>query len=331
MQRALAAFSLMGLLAMGGAGCAPSVADTAADASATRVPYAIVSTCGMVTDIVRNVAGEKARVTGLMGEGVDPHLYKPTRNDVKQLTGADVVFYSGLMLEGRMADTFTKVARRGKVVYPVTEEIEESYLLEPPEFEGHWDPHVWMAVDAWSECVTFVAQALAEFDPANAEYYAENASAYREELAELHEYARQSIATVPEKQRVLVTAHDAFGYFGRAYQIGVRSAQGLSTESEAGIEDINKLVQFIVENEIRAIFIESSVSEKNIRAIIEGAQDKGWAVQIGGELFSDAMGAPGTYEGTYIGMMDHNVTLITRALGGNAPASGLHSKLSNSK
>ncbi|MBC8354232.1 MAG: zinc ABC transporter substrate-binding protein [Planctomycetes bacterium] len=297
------------------------------DSPPVTYPYGIVATCGMVKDIVREVAGDKAEVKGLMGEGVDPHLYKPTRNDVKQLMGADVVFYSGLSLEGRMADNFTSLARNGKPVYPITEEIDPDFLREPPEFLGHFDPHVWMDVSAWSECVAFIAKALGEYDTANADFYITNAVAYREELSKLDAYAKQSIATIPENRRVLITAHDAFGYFARAYKIEVRSVQGLSTESQAAVRDINNLVEFIVEKKIPSIFVESSVSEKNVRSIIEGAGQQGWEVKIGGELFSDAMGSPDSYEGTYIGMMDHNVTVITRALGGEAPESGLNGKL----
>ncbi len=242
--------------------------------------------------------------------------------------GADVVFYSGLSLEGRMGDNFTSLARNGKPVFAVTEEIDPDFLREPPEFAGHFDPHVWMDVSAWSECVAFVAKALGEYDTANADFYLTNAATYREELTKLDEFARKSLATIPPDRRVLVTAHDAFGYFGRAYKIDVRSVQGLSTESEAAVRDINNLVDFVVKTKIPAIFVESSVSEKNVRAIIEGAAQQSWNVKIGGQLFSDAMGKPGTYEGTYIGMIDHNVTIITRALGGDAPELGLNGKLS---
>jgi manganese/zinc/iron transport system substrate-binding protein len=287
----------------------------------------VVTTTGMVTDTVRTVAGEHAEVVGLMGEGVDPHLYKPTRSDVKQLMDAEVVFYSGQMLEGRMGDLFEKLARSGKPCFAVTGGLEESYLLAPPGFEGHPDPHVWMDVAAWSECVGHVAETLARNDPAHADAYRQNAETYRAELAELDTYVRQVIATIPEGQRVLVTAHDAFGYFSRAYDIPVRSVQGISTESEAGVDDIVKLVDLLVERKIRAIFVETSVSEKNIRAVIEGAADRGHDVRIGGELFSDAMGPAGTYEGTYIGMIDHNATPIARALGGEAPERGFRGKL----
>ena len=308
------------------------VATTTRAAAKTRAasdqPYTIVTTCGMVTDIVQRVAGEQAQVNGLMGEGVDPHLYKPTRNDVKQLLDADVVLYSGLLLEGRMADTFAKIARSGKPVFAVTEELDESFLLEPPEFKGHFDPHVWMDVQAWGECVKLVEKVLAEFDPAHAVQYRQRGETYRKELQHLHEYTKTCIASIPGAQRVLVTAHDAFGYFSRAYRIEVRSVQGISTESEAGVDDINKLVSFLVDRKIKAIFVETSVSQKNMTAILEGAAKREWKVQIGGELFSDAMGKAGTYEGTYIGMIDHNVTVITHALGGTAPEKGLHGKLS---
>jgi len=292
-----------------------------------KYPIHVITTCGMVTDIVEHVGGDKVTVTGLMGQGVDPHLYKPTRNDVKQLNDADVVFFSGLMLEGRMGDTFTKVARGGKPVFAVTEGIDEKYLREPPEFQGHWDPHVWMDVSAWSECTGFVAEALGKYDPANKDYYRENAEAYRAQLKELDDYVRKVIASIPEEQRVLVTAHDAFGYFSRAYKIPVASAQGVSTESEAGVSDINKLVDMVVDKKVQAIFVESSVNPKNIQAVIEGAAAKGHRVKVGGELFSDAMGAAGTYEGTYIGMLDHNATTMALALGGTAPETGLHGKL----
>lgn len=281
----------------------------------------------MVTDIVGKVAGDKANVTGLMGEGVDPHLYRPTRDDVAHLLAADVVFYSGLMLEGRMTDTFLTVSRRGTPVFAVTELLDEQFLLEPTEFAGHTDPHVWMDVRGWIEAVKATARSLGEVDPPNQSYYRNNAEHYIVLLEQLDAYAKAAVATIPPDHRVLVTAHDAFHYFGRAYGIEVRGIQGLSTESEAGVADINNLVDFLVERKLPAIFVESSVSDKNIRALIEGSQSRGHSVRIGGQLFSDAMGKPGTYEGTYIGMIDHNVTTLVRALGGQAPERGLNGKL----
>ena len=288
----------------------------------------IVTTTGMVTDIVRQVAGSYATVSGLIEAGGDPHLFKPTRGDVKQLYDADTVFYSGLKLEGRMSETFEQLSRTGKPVFMVTEKIDAVSLRTPPEFEGHHDPHVWMDVNLWSQCVQHVAESFAKLDPPHADEYHRNATAYREELTQLDEYVKKSIASIPESQRVLVTAHDAFGYFSQAYGIQVKSVQGVSTEAEATVLDINRLVDFLVERKLPAIFVESSVNAKNIQPIIEGAASRGVTVRVGGELFSDAMGNEGTYEGSYIGMIDHNATLITRALGGDAPEKGLNGKLS---
>jgi manganese/zinc/iron transport system substrate-binding protein len=300
---------------------------TTQHAGPKNYPYTVVTTVGMVRDIVTQVAGDKATVNGIIGSGVDPHLYKPTRSDVAALLEADVVFYSGLMLEGKMSDTFVKIATSGKPVFAVTEKIDESFLLSPPEFAGHHDPHVWMDPKGWMKAVEVVAESLSQYDPANASTYKQNAESYLVELRKLDEYATKSIGSIPEKQRVLVTAHDAFNYFGRAYKVEVRGIQGISTESEAGLQDLNNLVQFIVDRDIKAVFVESSVAEKNVRALIDGAKARGKDVKIGGTLFSDAMGAEGTYEGTYIGMIDHNVTLITRALGDEAPEKGMQGKL----
>lgn len=289
----------------------------------------LVTTCTMVTDIVANIAGDRATVTGLMKEGVDPHLYKPTRDDLVKLFKADAIFYSGLMLEGRMADSFAKMSRKGIPTYPVTELLDEGYLLEPEGFDGHWDPHVWNDVASWMNATKAVAKAMGELDEGNKAFYLKNADSYIAELKRLDEYAKKCIATIPEKSRVLITAHDAFNYFARAYGIEVRAAQGVTTESEASIKDIDKLVNFIIERDIKAIFVENIVSNRNLQALIAGAKAKGHEVVIGGELYSDATGKAGSYEGTYIGMIDHNVTMITRALGGEAPEKGLNGKLSH--
>jgi manganese/zinc/iron transport system substrate-binding protein len=226
-----------------------------------------------------------------------------------------------------MADTFTQLQRSGKPSFAVTESLDKSYLRSPPDFAGHYDPHVWMDVRAWSQCVKHVAESLAKLDSNHADEYRENAKDYTEELNRLDDYVRQAMESIPESQRYLVTAHDAFGYFSRAYGIQVKSVQGVTTESEAGVRDVNQLVDFLVERKLPAIFVESSVNSKNIQAAIEGAQSRGVTVQIGGELFSDAMGAEGTYEGTYIGMIDHNATVIARGLGGKVPERGLNGKL----
>lgn len=282
----------------------------------------------MVADAVRHVAGSRAEVIALIESGGDPHLFKPTRSHVKQLQDASLVFYSGLMLEGRMTETFQQLQRMRKPVSAVTESLTKDYLRTPPEFAGHYDPHVWMDVKAWSSCVEHVSESLAQFAPENAEEFRQNGSKYRDELEKLDQYVRASIQSIPESQRVLVTAHDAFGYFSRAYGIEVRSVQGVTTEAEAGVLDVNRLVDFLVERKLPAIFVETSVNSKNIQAVIEGAKSRGVTVKVGGTLFSDAMGAEGTYEGTYVGMIDHNATVIARALGGNAPARGMNGKLS---
>ncbi|NND96500.1 MAG: zinc ABC transporter solute-binding protein [Pirellulaceae bacterium] len=291
-----------------------------------QYPINAVATVGMVADIVRTVGGEHVKVTQICGSGVDPHLYKPTRDDVQTMMGSDIMFYCGLMLEGKMSDTLIKMGRT-KPVFAVTEMIDESVLLEPEDFAGHYDPHVWMDVSAWSRCISAVENALLEFDPAHTDDYQVEAAKLRMELHRLHQYGVDSIATIPEGSRILVTSHDAFNYFGRAYGLQVLGVQGLSTESEAGVLRINKLVDMLVDKGVKAVFIESSVSRKNIDALIEGAASKGHDVVVGGELFSDAMGARGTYEGTYIGMLDHNITTVTLALGGKADPKGLNGKL----
>jgi manganese/zinc/iron transport system substrate-binding protein len=301
----------------------------AAQAAPRKIPYKVTCTVGMVTDAVRNVAGERAQVTGIIGEGVDPHLYQATRGDVAKLIEADIVFFSGLKLEGKMESVFETVKRKGRAVYAVTEKIDESLLLSPKEFAGHHDPHVWMHPKLWTHCVQRVADALSEFDPQGADLYQANAASYIKEIESLDQYAREVFATIPERSRVLVTAHDAFNYMAKAYGLEVRGIQGISTESEAGIADVNSLVDLLVERNVKAVFVESSVSEKNVRSLVEGAGSRGQQVKIGGTLFSDAMGPPGTYEGTYIGMIDHNVTTIVRALGGSAPARGMNDKLSS--
>ncbi len=286
-----------------------------------------VVTTGMVGDLVRNVGGEYVEVIDLIPSGFDPHLYKATRSDVRKLSSSDIIFYSGLMLEGRMGDTFIKIARQGKPVYPVTEGIDQEMLIEPEEFEGQYDPHIWMDISAWIQTVEVVKMALSEIDPAHSKAFQKNADAYIEQLRKLDEFAKSSLASVPSANRKLITAHDAFNYFGRRYDIDVYGIQGISTTAEAGLQNVNALIDLVVGSNVEAIFVESSISDKNVRAIIEGSKARGHDVDLGGELFSDAMGPEGTYEGTYIGMMDHNITNITRGLGGDAPKAGLNGKL----
>jgi manganese/zinc/iron transport system substrate-binding protein len=296
---------------------------------AAKAPYVIVTTTGMVADIVRSVAGDRAKVRALMGAGVDPHLYRATRDDVSALLAADMVFYNGLNLEGKMSDVFIRIARSGKPVHAVTELLPEEFLLAPPDFQGHDDPHVWMDPGGWIKAAEAVIAKLSEFDSAGADVYRRNGEAYIAEMKRVDEYARQRLATIPAERRVLVTAHDAFNYFARAYGVQVRGIQGISTDSEAGLQQIESLVKMLVERRIPAVFTESSVSEKNISALVEGAKARGHDIRIGGELFSDAMGADATYEGTYVGMIDHNITTIVHALGGDAPQRGMNGRLSH--
>lgn len=300
---------------------------TASVHAESQRPYKVVTTVGMIEDVTRQIAGDRAEVIGLMGSGVDPHLYKPTRSDIRRLMDADVIFYNGLLLEGKMADALIRAATSGKRVHAVTELIDEQYLLEPDEFEGLYDPHVWMDPAAWSRTIDVIRDKLIEFDSSGKEVYTANAAAYRDQLAELDAYAERVLGSVPERRRVLVTAHDAFNYFGRRFGYEVVGIQGLSTESEAGVRDIEDLVDLLVERGIGAVFVESTVSDRNIKALIAGAKARGHSVVIGGELFSDAMGDADTYEGTYIGMIDHNVSTIARALGGDVPERGMNGKL----
>ncbi len=311
------------------AGCLGVLASVLAVASAPAGAegYAVVATTGMIADVASNVAGERAEVVGLMGSGVDPHLYNPTRSDVKRLMQADVIFYNGLLLEGKMTDSLIRAATAGKKVHAVTELLDEGFLLEPEEFAGLYDPHVWMDPTAWVQTVSVVHEKLVAHDPAGTAAYRENAAAYAEEIRALDAYAERVLASVPEGQRVLITAHDAFNYFGRRYGFEVVGIQGLSTDSEAGVKDIERLVDLIVDRGVRAVFVESTVSERNVRALVAGAAARGHTVTIGGKLFSDAMGDAGTYEGTYVGMIDHNVTTIARALGGEAPSGGMNGRL----
>lgn len=274
----------------------------------------VTTTTGMIADAVRNVGGDRVAVTALMGPGVDPHLYKPTTGDVRALEQADIIFYNGLELEGRMTDLFVKMARAGKPTVAVSESIDPALLREPIEFEGKYDPHIWFDVTLWQEAVKKIAAELANLDPNAKAIYEQNRDGYLEQLDELHRYAKSQIATIPAESRVLITAHDAFGYFGRQYGIEVRGLQGTSTATEASAGDVQSLAQLIADRKVKAIFVESSVPRATIEAVQKAVQARGWDVRIGGELFSDALGAEGTPEGTYIGMFRHNVDTIVGAL-----------------
>jgi len=286
----------------------------AALATAADKKIKITTTVTMVADLARNVGGDRVEVEALMGPGVDPHLYKAAASDVTKLQQADLIFYSGLLLEGKMQDIFGKLARSKRFVYAVTESIPLDRLLEPPEFAGHYDPHVWFDVPLWKLCLDTVAKGLSEFDPAGKDGYEKRATSTRARLDELHAWALKKAGELPAERRILVTSHDAYNYFGRAYGFQVVGLQGISTVSEAGLADVAKLTDFIKQKKIKAVFVESSVPHDTIERISKDA-----GVKIGGELFSDAMGTPGKIEngydlGTYEGMIKHNLTTIVEAL-----------------
>jgi manganese/zinc/iron transport system substrate-binding protein len=304
--------------------CAPALAQQ-------PKPLNVVATTGMVADLVRAVGADRVRVSQLMSEGVDPHLYKATRSDIAAMLGADIVFYNGLLLEGKLSDVFVRIATAGRPVHAVTELIDEGALLQAEGADGHYDPHVWMDPRAWTKAVEVVAEKLAQRAPDGAATFRANAARLREDIDALDRYAERVLQSVPAERRILVTAHDAFNYFGRRYGFEVMGIQGISTESEAGLRQIENLVSVLVEKKIPAVFVESTVPDRSIRALIAGAKARGHAVSIGGELFSDAMGKPGTYEGTYVGMIDHNVTTIARALGADAPQKGFRGQLARSE
>lgn len=287
----------------------------------------IVATTGMIADTARRIGGDFVQVQGLMGSGVDPHSYRQTRSDIVSMTRADLVLWHGLYLEAQMEDFLHKLEKRVPV-RAVTETIPRGVLRVHPSYDDKFDPHVWMVPTIWTHCVLQIRDVMSEQRPDMASAFAANTEDLLQELDGLQTYATTSLATVPQDGRVLVTAHDAFGYFGRDYGFEVMGIQGISTQSEAGLNRISELVNVLVDRQINAVFVESSVSDRSIRALSEGAAAQGHNVIIGGELFSDAMGADGTYEGTYPGMIDHNVTVIANALGGQTPARGLAGKLS---
>ncbi len=278
-----------------------------------QTPVRVVTTVNFITDLVQQIGGNRVRVEGLMGSGVDPHLYKASAGDVRRLQQAHLVFYAGLHLEGKMVELLERLPK----AIAVTDAIPRERLIRPPGgFQGQYtyDPHVWFDVTLWQFTVGRVREALSRVDPAGSAYYRANAEAYSKRLAQLDAFIRQQIAQVPPQQRVLITAHDAFAYLGRRYGLEVRGLQGLSTVSEAGTRDVQALADFIVERKIRAIFVESSVPRRPIEAVVAAVQARGWKVVIGGELFSDAAGNPGTPQGTYVGMMEHNIRTIVNGL-----------------
>jgi len=321
--QALIIFSFCVLLTLISSGCPQSEQKTDASTggmnSSQHTPAVsngklrVVCTTGMITDAAEVIGGEHVQVYGMMGPGVDPHLYQAKQSDVDALTNADVIFYNGLHLETKLGDILRKMARQTKVV-EVTLLINKDELISWDESQELFDPHIWFDVTLWKHAVEAVRDGLCEADNEHYHYYDQRAHDYQAELDELHEYVKTKTTEVPEEQRVIVTAHDAFNYFGRAYGFEVVGLQGISTEAEAGTGDVQRLIDLIVQRQLPAIFIETSVSERNVLALKEGAAARGWAVEIGGELYSDAMGDHGTAEGTYSGMVRHNVDTIVNAL-----------------
>lgn len=303
---------LTALLLLVSAGCSsgPDGANRAPDTSKDG-KLNIVTTIGMIADVADRIGGEHVTVTGLMGPGVDPHLYKTSEADISKLASADLILYGGLHLEGKMGDVLERLAKRRPVV-AVTRAIPKDRLRETAA--NYHDPHVWFDVSLWMIAAETIRDALCEVRPEKKADFQRNATALLAELKELHAWCGAELASIPKAQRVLVTAHDAFGYFGQAYDIEVHGIQGISTESEAGLKEVNALVDLLVARKIKAVFVESSVPPKNVEALVEGCRSRGHPLVVGGELFSDAMGAAGTPEGTYTGMVRHNVETIVKAL-----------------
>ena len=273
----------------------------------------VVATTGMIADAVKVIGKNRVAVNALMGPGIDPHLYQASAGDVTSLAAADIIFYHGLHLEAKMGDILKKMAKRHKTV-AVADQLPADKLLKSSDYEELYDPHIWFNVELWQAAVQVVRDALIELDPESRNYYYRNTARYLSELAQLHQTVHQQIKQIPEERRILITAHDAFNYFSYAYGIRVVGLQGVSTEAEASIKDVQRLVKIIINNNIPAIFVETSTPKRNILAVKEAVWSQGKQVKIGGELFADAMGDASTVEGTYIGMISHNVNAIVEGL-----------------
>jgi manganese/zinc/iron transport system substrate-binding protein len=282
----------------------------------------VITTTGMVTDIVQNVGREHVNVKGLMGPGVDPHLYRAVPADIEALAAADMIFYNGLHLEGRMADLFETLAKR-KPTFAVTESlvaVDDPRLRKPPEFEGYYDPHVWHNPKMWSECVKDVAEKLIEADPSHRDEYIRNRDSYLKQLDEADRYARERLSTIPEEQRVLATEHDAFNYFCHEYGLTSMPLKGVSTEDQVSTERMQEVIDFLVDRKIKAVFVESATSPKLAQSMVEGCRAAGHEIRIGpkdGEnylLYADALGPPGSGADHYLGMIKSNVDTLVEAL-----------------
>lgn len=274
----------------------------------------VVTTTSMITDLVKNVGGDLIHVQGLMGAGVDPHLYKASAGDVTRLSEADIIFYNGLHLEGKLVEVFEKMGSAVKSQVALGEYLDTSTLIGSDYFASNYDPHVWFNIQYFKQFVSIVVDELSAKDPKNRMNYSANGEAFITKLDALENEIKRIIQTLPEEKRILVTAHDAFNYFGKSYGFEVVGLQGLSTATEAGVKDVQRLSQFIIDKQVKSIFIESSVPRRTIEALEAAVQAKGHNVTIGGSLYSDALGNDGTVEGTYIGMFTYNVNTIVNAL-----------------
>ncbi|WP_299393365.1 zinc ABC transporter substrate-binding protein [uncultured Gelidibacter sp.] len=274
----------------------------------------IVTTTTLITDLVTQIGGDKLNIQGLMGTGVDPHLYKASEGDVSKLVNADLIFYGGLHLEGKLVEVFEKMQSQNLQTIAVSDALDPKTLIGSEYFASNYDPHIWFDVHNWELITAFVVKKLSEADPKNKAFYEENGKNYLEELKVLNAEVKSTISTLPAEKRILVTAHDAFNYFGKAYGFDVVGLQGLSTATEAGVQDVQNLANFIIEKNVKAIFVESSVPRRTIEALQAAVNSKNHKVEIGGTLYSDALGNAGTPEGTYIGMFKYNVNTIVNAL-----------------
>ncbi|WP_025742544.1 metal ABC transporter solute-binding protein, Zn/Mn family [Aquimarina pacifica] len=274
----------------------------------------VVTTTSMITDLVKNIGGNAIDLEGLMGSGVDPHLYKASEGDVSKLVNADVIFYNGLHLEGKLVEVFKKMGSQSTKTIAIGECITKNELIGSDYFASNYDPHIWFSVQNWKTVTSFVIDKLSSIDPKNATTYESNGKIYLKQLDELQKKLNTKIASLPKEKRILVTAHDAFSYFGASYDFDVVGLQGLSTATEAGVQDVQKLAGFIIEKKVKAIFVESSVPKRTIEALQAAVKSKNHEVSIGGTLFSDALGNSDTIEGTYIGMFEYNVNTIVNAL-----------------
>lgn len=274
----------------------------------------VVTTTTMLTDMLENIGGEAIEVQGLMGSGVDPHLYKASEGDVSKLFNADVVFYNGLHLEGKLVEIFEKMQTQEAKTFALADAIDKTALIGSEYFASNYDPHLWFNINFFKQMTQLATQKLIELDAKNAEIYQTNADTYLQELVALEADIKETLDALPLEKRILVTAHDAFNYFGQAYDFRVVGLQGLSTTTEAGVQDVQQLAKFIIEEQVKAIFVESSVPKRTIEALQASVKSKGFDVVIGGTLYSDALGSAGTVEGTYTGMFRYNVKTIVEAL-----------------